>query len=173
MALSGDRDLLDRLVLEHLPGALRFAVRLTGRVDLAEEIVQEALCRAARGIHTFRGQSQFGTWLFAIIVRAFRDHTAAVRRRGAVAVVSPDLADPRAEDPAAAVLEGELSELVAQRISALPPRQREVLVLVTCEQLSPREVAEVLGISESSVHANLHHARTRLRAELAPYLVEK
>jgi len=55
----------------------------------------------------------------------------------------------------------------------LPPRQREVLVLTAYEQLRPGEVAEVLGISESSVHANLHYARARLREELAPYLSEK
>ena len=46
-------------------------------------------------------------------------------------------------------------------------------MLITYEQLRPREVAEVLGISESNVHVNLHYARARLREELAPYLSEK
>ena len=46
-------------------------------------------------------------------------------------------------------------------------------MLTTYEQMLPREVAEVLGISESNVHANLHYARARLREELAPYLTEK
>jgi RNA polymerase sigma factor (sigma-70 family) len=68
---------------------------------------------------------------------------------------------------------GELRDLVAQRISALPVRQREVLVLTAYEQMKPREVAKVLGISESNVYANLHYARKRLREELTPYLSEK
>ena len=62
--------------------------------------------------------------------------------------------------------------MIAERILALPPRQREVLVLTSYEQLRPGEVAEVLGISESNVHANLHYARARLREELASYLTE-
>ena len=60
-----------------------------------------------------------------------------------------------------------------RRISALPLRQREVLVLTAYEQLRPSEVADVLGISESNVYANLHYARARLREELTPYLTEK
>jgi DNA-directed RNA polymerase specialized sigma24 family protein len=48
-----------------------------------------------------------------------------------------------------------------------------VLVLIAYEEMRPSEVAEVLGISESNVHANLHYARARLREELAPYLTEK
>ena len=67
----------------------------------------------------------------------------------------------------------ELRDLVARRIAGLPSRQREVLVLTTYEQMRPREVAEVLGISESNVHVNLHHARARLREELTPYLTEE
>ena len=65
------------------------------------------------------------------------------------------------------------SSPVAARVSALPPRQREVLVLITYEGLSPRAAADLLGISEASVYSSLHLARQRLRQELAPYLVEQ
>ena len=67
----------------------------------------------------------------------------------------------------------ELGELVADRVSALPPRQREVLVLIAYEGLSPAEVARVLGISEANVHATLHVARRRLRTQLASLLMER
>ncbi len=173
MARAGNQGLLDRLVAEHLPEALRFAIRLTGSPEMAEEVVQEALYRAARGRDTFRGQSQFRTWFYRIVVSAFHDQVAASARRRGNEELTDGLADPRGEDPAAAAMMGELRELVARRIAALPPRQREVLVLITYEQLRPREVAEVLGISESNVNANLHYARARLREELAPYLTEK
>ena len=173
MTPSGGGDALDRLVAEHIPHALRFAIRLTGCVSWAEEIVQEALYRAVRSRHTFRGQSQFRTWLFRIVVRAFYDSLNASPKNADSRGLADEPADPRGTDPAAALLADELSELIAQRVSALPPRQREVLVLIAYEQRSPREVAEILDISESSVHANLHYARSRLRAELAPYLAEK
>jgi RNA polymerase sigma-70 factor (ECF subfamily) len=173
MALAGNQGLLDQLVAEHLPEALRFALRLSGCQETAAEIVQEALCRAARGIGSFRGQSQFRTWFYRIVISAFHDHTAAAARQCCSGELTDELADPRGEDPAAAAMTNELRDFIAMRVSALPLRQREVLVLITYEQLRPREVAEVLGISEANVNVNLHHARARLRDELAPYLSEK
>ena len=171
MTRAGNQGLLDRLVAEHMPEALRFAIRLTGCQEMAEEVVQEALYRAARGADSFRGESQFRTWFYRIVISAFRDQLTASARQRCAGELTDDLADPRGEDPAAAMA-GELRDLIAQRISALPPRQREVLVLTTYERLRPRQVAEVLGISESNVHVNLHYARARLRAELAAYLTE-
>jgi RNA polymerase sigma-70 factor, ECF subfamily len=171
MTSAGDRELLNRLVLEHVPDALRLVIRLGGSHDLADEVVQEALYRMARRAHTFRGEAQFRTWFFRIVLNALADHYRNAARRGEQDCLE-EVADPRAAEPGAALEAGELSELVARRVSELPPRQREVLVLVTYHGLSPREVAAVLDISESNVHAQLHYARARLRAELAPYLTE-
>jgi RNA polymerase sigma factor (sigma-70 family) len=173
MTLGGNQGLLDRLVAEDLPKALRFALRLTGGQETAEEVVQEALYRAARATDSFRGRSQFRTWFYRIVISAFRDQLAAAARHRCSGELTDKLADPHGEDPSALTLAHELRDLVARTISALPSRQREVLVLTTYEQMRPREVAEVLGISESNVHANLHYARVRLRDELAPYLTEK
>jgi RNA polymerase sigma-70 factor (ECF subfamily) len=164
----GETTPLDRLVEEHLPGALRFAIRLTGNPESAEEVVQEALLRVARSWRTFRQQAQFRTWLFRIVINVFRDRTPT---RLAPTSLATDVVDGRVADPAARLLSAELSQLVAARVSALPPRQREVLVLVAYEGHSPREAAELLGISEASVYSNLSVARQRLREELAPYVV--
>ncbi len=71
------------------------------------------------------------------------------------------------------MLRKEFHEFVAERVSALPPRQREVLILMTYENLTAAETAELLDITEANVHSTLHVARERLRRELAPYLVEK
>jgi RNA polymerase sigma-70 factor, ECF subfamily len=172
MTLAGDLRLLDRLVAEHLPAAMRFAARLTGNGEAAEELVQEALYRAVRGVGSFRGQAQFRTWFYRILITAFRDQLVAAARRPYGGELAEGLAG-RDDDPAATAMLGELQELVARQISSLPPRQREVLLLISYEQLRPSEAAEVLGISESSVHANLHYARARLREELAAYLSEK
>ena len=173
MTAAGNQGLLDRLVAEHLPDALRFALRLSGCQAAAEEIVQEALCRAARGIASFRGQSQFRTWFYRIVISAFHDQLAASARQRCAGELTDELCDPRSENPLATAMANELRHIIAQRISALPLRQREVLVLTAYEQLRPSEVATVLGISESNVYANLHYARARLREELTPYLTEK
>ncbi|MBI2823614.1 MAG: RNA polymerase sigma factor [Planctomycetia bacterium] len=167
----GDRSSLDRLVLDHLPAALRFAVRLTGDADSAEELVQEALVRVAQRWGEFRGEAMFRTWLFRILINTFRDSLRRRRTRLAIADEEADeVPDARVVEPPEAALAGELGERVAAEVSRLPPRQREVLVLVAFEGLSVRDVAGVVGISEGNVHSTLSAARARLRERLAPYL---
>jgi RNA polymerase sigma-70 factor, ECF subfamily len=160
---------LDQLVREHLPVALRFATRLTGNADAAEEVVQEALVRVVRAWSGFRGEASFRTWFFGILIRVFRDRLA---RAGAEVSLddSLSLVDSVQPRPEAAALAGELAERIAEEVSRLPPRQREVLVLSVYENLSPAEVAEAVGINVSNVYATLSLARGRLQARLASYL---
>jgi RNA polymerase sigma-70 factor (ECF subfamily) len=162
---------LDRLVEAHLPAALRFATRLTGDKDAAEDLVGEALVRVAVQFATFRGDAEFRTWLFRILINAFRDR---LRRRSPATVSiedeQVDPIDPNASTPAEVVALGELSDRIATEVSRLPPRQREVLVLIAFEELSASETSALLGITEQNVHSTLSAARTRLKARLAPYL---
>jgi RNA polymerase sigma-70 factor (ECF subfamily) len=162
-----DSDRFDQLVSGHLPAALAFAVRLTGDVHAAEDLVQEALYRAAKSWESFEGRSAFKTWLFQIAVNVFRDQLA---RQTPASELSDDLADDRSAGPVDRASARELGPLVARLVSALPPRQREVLVLTAYEGLTPAEAAGALGISESNARANLAHARERLKRQLAPYV---
>jgi RNA polymerase sigma-70 factor (ECF subfamily) len=163
-----DRDTFDQLVSSHLSAAHRFAIRLAGDVHVAEDLVQEALYRAARGWQGFRGQAAFKTWLFQIVVNVFRDQLG--KRGDDARRLDDDLVDARSAGPADEASAGELGPLVAALVSALPPRQREVLVLVAYEGLTPAQASAVLEISETNARANLAHARQRLKEQLAPYM---
>jgi RNA polymerase sigma-70 factor (ECF subfamily) len=167
---------LDRLVLDHLGAALLFATRLTGDRDAAEDIVQEALLRAVRRLATFRGEAQFRTWLFQIIVNVFRDRLRA-SQAACVSIEqhAEDLRSTSMAGPAEAAIQAELEAIVGREVSRLPPRQREVLVLSAYEQFSTRQIAAVVGISEANVYSTLSAARWRLKTRLAPYFgsVEK
>ena len=66
----------------------------------------------------------------------------------------------------------ELRERVADSMARLPPRQRDVLVLATYENLTTDEIASVLQISNANVHSTLYVARQRMRKLLQPYLAE-
>jgi len=166
-----DRDTFDRLMLEHLSAALRFAIRLLGDSHEAEDLVQEAMLRAARNWQSFRGASSFRTWLFQILINAFRDRLRM--KRPTAEVMNEDVQDRRSIDPLAATQGAELAEIVAKHVSLLPPRQREVLVLLTYEQVSVHEAAKLLETSEQNVRTNLHFARERLKKDLSAYLSEK
>ena len=163
-----DRETLDRLVSEHHPRMLRLATRLTGRLETAEEIIQEALLRATRSWSGFRSQSDFKTWVTRIILNVFHDWLAKQRKSSAL----EDVPDLRHADPPSCAMAEELGRYIADRVSALPPRQREVLILLTYEGLTASEASQLLNIQVANVYATLYEARQRLRAELAPFLAE-
>jgi RNA polymerase sigma-70 factor (ECF subfamily) len=167
-----DAAALDHLVLEHLSAALRFATRLVGNPDVAEEIVQESLARVVRAWPGFRQEARFRTWLFRIILNVFQDHLRKPAPATQIEASDEQIIDPSTPNPAITAMAVELGEIVARQISTLPPRQREVLVLRVYEQLNVKEVAGLLGISEANVHSTLHVARERLREKLSPYFTD-
>jgi RNA polymerase sigma-70 factor (ECF subfamily) len=161
MARPINRRDVDRLVVEHLPAALRLAARLTDNADAAEEIVQEALCRVLRQWRTFRGESSFKTWMLQIVVNVERDR----RRQPSIFKCQHDeLLEPLAKTaapPEAAAIR-ELHAELRSAVDRLPPRQREVALLTWGEGLAAADVARVLGTSEANVYTNLHLARKQV-----------
>src|SRR5258705_10115176 len=109
--VSVDRDTFGRLVLEHLPAAQRFAIRLCGNVDAAEEIVQEAMLKAAKSWKSYRGEAKFKTWLFAIVVNAFRDWLRKASEGGRLTI---EIEDAKSAFPGERVEAEELGEAVAR-----------------------------------------------------------
>src|SRR4051794_4635165 len=102
-----DRDTFDRLMLEHLSAALRFAIRLLGDPHEAEDLAQDAMPRAARNWKSFRGDSSFRTWLFQILINAFRDRLRSKREPSEG--MDDDFADERTIDPVLATQGAELA----------------------------------------------------------------
>ena len=153
-------------MLDHLSAAHRFAIRLVHDPAEAEDLVQEAMLRASTHWRSFRGTSAFTTWLIQIVVNVFRDR---LRRRGDEALAI-DPIDARQIDPLASSASAEIGEIIAGAVSTLPPRQREVLVLVAYENLSVTDAADVLGITAGNARTNLHLARERLKLQLAPLM---
>jgi RNA polymerase sigma-70 factor, ECF subfamily len=161
------RETLDDLVSEHLPSLRRLATRLTGRIESADDVTQETLLRIVRGWEGFRRQSAFKTWATSILLNVF--HSWLARQHESLPLT--DVSDLRQADPMSCAMAEELGRHIAQRVSALPLRQREVLILLAYEGLSAEEAGQLLNIQVANVYATLYQARQRLRAELAPFLV--
>ena len=159
MARSIDRSAVDRLVVEHLPAALRFALRLTGDADVAEDVVQEALCLVLQRWRSYRGEASFGTWLLQIVVNVDRDRRR--RQRGVLPMPAAEVVSNTAP-PVEQAAADELHARVRAAIGRLPQRQREVALLSLGEGLPAREVARVLDITEANVYTCLHLARKRI-----------
>jgi RNA polymerase sigma-70 factor (ECF subfamily) len=174
MSDAPDRRLLDRLVREHLGELMRLAVRLVGDLDAAEDVLQDALAAVARSWPGFREEASFRTWATRIVINAFRDHLRRNDRAAAVRTTpfEEEPADTRRSEPRQAAEQSELGERIAACVSALPPRQREVLVLIVYEGLPPADVARMLDMTAANVHSTLYAARQRLARDLAVYMTE-
>ena len=142
----------------------------------AEDAAQEAMLKALANIRKFRGESRFSTWLIQITVnealmRRRRERTRIMEaiddRREEEGEYTPrDFADWR-EIPSEVLERKEVRQKLAEALSSLDPKYREVFVLRDMEQLNIQETADVLGISVASVKTRLLRARLMLRDLLA------
>lgn len=175
---GAEADLLDRFRRD-APGAFEQVVeqfeqriaRLThrllgwrGAAD-SQDIVQDVFLAALKHRTRFRGNSGLGTWLTAITVNCCRSHQRRLRLRRLLfrRVLLDDTSAPAAwEVPASA----ERSTKVRAAVEALPPRDREVVILRYFESLSPTEIAGVTRQSKNAVEVRLHRARAKLSEAL-------
>jgi RNA polymerase sigma-70 factor (ECF subfamily) len=148
---------------EHLDVVYRYALRLTRDNQLAHELTQETMLRAWRRRATLREPAAARVWLLRIATNLWTDW----RRRK---VPTPQLLqeDPPSRDPTITgkLIRQENVLLALAALDQLPPRQREVMHLVTVEQMSHGEVAAILGISVAAVGASLSAGRKELRERL-------
>lgn len=165
---AGDRDALTELYGRYQRPLFGYLLLLAPDRGTAEEILQDTLVAAWRGAGRFEGRSGVQAWLFGIARRQAHDR---LRRRALprapedalAAVPSPE---PGPEDRALA--SASRSEVVAA-LGAVAPIHREVLVLALGEELSYRELVDVLGVPMGTVKSRLSNAKRALRAALLPH----
>jgi RNA polymerase sigma-70 factor (ECF subfamily) len=153
---------LDRLFREAVADVHAYAFSLLGDRDAAEDVTAlafERLYKARARLDDRRGTPR--AWLFAIARNAALDE---LRRRGRQPLASAT-PDPlvAAQDAVEPLEQAERRASVREALAALPPREREIVLLKFHGQLSNAELAEALGISESNAGTRLHRALGRLR----------
>ncbi|MGH0033878.1 MAG: RNA polymerase sigma factor [Myxococcota bacterium] len=154
----------EALVTRHRDRAVRLAWRLVGGdLAAAEDVTQEALVRAFRGLRSFRGDAQLDTWFYRIVARQAYSYVRWRRVRERFAATDPDQAGDPAPGPEGDPL---LRERIGRALDALSRGQREAFVLVHMEGFTLREAAEIMGKADGTVHSHLHRALSRLRSEL-------
>jgi RNA polymerase sigma-70 factor (ECF subfamily) len=144
----------------------RFALRLTGDRDQAEDLTQETLLRAWRHRRRLRDPDRARVWLFKIAANLWRDRVRRARRRPDPTTTSADELPSSNVPPDKQLIDREDVQRTVDAMDGLPPRQREVLYLYACEELSLAEIADVLDISSNAVKASLSLARKRMRRQL-------
>jgi len=152
-----------RLFDDHYLPLFRFAWRLTGSVNEAEDIVQECfLALLGPGCGFDPARTPLRTYLFGA-VRNQSFHRLR-RREQTLGAESTDHRNPEKQ-----ALSSEIADTVAAAIAGLPETQREILLLAHYEELSLAEIAEITSLEVTAVKSRLQRARAALRETLADY----
>jgi RNA polymerase sigma-70 factor (ECF subfamily) len=179
--LNGESECFYELVRPYERAIFLAALSLVRNEADAEDIVQEAVLKAFKGLHSFRQEAKFSTWLIQITLneakirlRKDRRHLYESMDEGQCSedgdYIPKDLADWR-EIPSEALEQKELREALIKALNTLPERYRTVFVLRDVQQLSIAETVQALGISEASVKTRLSRARLKMRDTLATSLM--
>jgi len=155
------------------PSIYRYVLRLVGDARLADDLTQDTFLRVHQHLGALKDAAALEAWLYRIATHVcydrFRQHE---HRRPALPVVAQVEAgtDAVAENdplrPDQLVERQEMSECVLAFLDALPPAQRQVLVLHDVQGYTNPEIADMLSLSLHNVKMRLHRARARLRAAM-------
>jgi RNA polymerase sigma factor (sigma-70 family) len=169
-AQRADRDAFEALYRAHAARVYALCLRLTADVAKANELTQDVFIRAWKALPDFRGEAEIATWLHRIAVNAMLQQRRGDRRREARVA----LAEDRDED-ARALERGSTSAHdvgtaidLERAIAALPPGVRRAFVLHDVEGFTHVEIAEMTGLAEGTLRAQLHRARQLLIEALRP-----
>jgi RNA polymerase sigma-70 factor (ECF subfamily) len=144
--------------LPHFDAAYNLARWLSHSPADAEDLVQDAMLRAFRAFDGFRG-GDAKPWLLAIVRNCWRSSGADVRRRGHVPLPDEDTLVSEEAGPESRAVRASESRKLNEAIALLPDEFREVLILREMEDMSYREIAEVIGSPIGTVMSRLARAR--------------
>ncbi len=157
-------DIRNRMV-ELLPRLRRFSYALTGNLDEADDLVQEACTRALASASQWQAGTRLDSWMYRIAQNIWFDKLRASKTRGEV--VDVDTAADIVGSDGRDVTENHMTlQLVAKNISALPTDQQLVIAHVCVDGQSYKEAAEALGIPIGTVMSRLARARQTLHAAM-------
>jgi RNA polymerase sigma-70 factor, ECF subfamily len=163
-AAGGCRASFGALVTDCYGRIYRLAWRITGSQQEAEDVAQEVCLKLGRAMRGWRGDSAFETWLYRLTYTTAIDQVRAHQRfalSGAANLI-PLFEGQTSPAPDAGAEHDDLWAAVR----ALPPQQRDAVMLVYAEEQSHAEAAVIMGCSEKTVSWHLHEARKRLKVTL-------
>jgi RNA polymerase sigma-70 factor, ECF subfamily len=171
-ARNGDPGAFHDLVDQYARFLYSLALSLTSSNPDAEDLVQETLAGAFRGLGSFEGRSSLKTWLARILIRQnARRHRSAGTRPAEVPLDEAAEAEDIAQTtPSQEATETRIDIMAA--IRALRPDSREIIVLREVEGLSYDEIAEVLDVPRGTVESRLFRARRQLQERLKDYIAD-
>jgi RNA polymerase sigma-70 factor (ECF subfamily) len=157
---AGNRRSFSELVKRHQKGLLRMSLRFVKDLDTAEDVVQESFIKAYEKLHSFEGRASFKSWLFQIAVNNARNRIRD-SRKNMIDIDNVQLAV--GAEAESGMVHGAIAGMLREEVDKLPDRQRTALVLRVYEDLSFKEIAEIMACPYDTAKANYRHAMMKLR----------
>jgi RNA polymerase sigma-70 factor, ECF subfamily len=168
MGATGSRPGIAPLVERHYESLYRYACRLSGAAADAEDLTQEAFCKAQAQLSQLRDPERAKPWLFAILRNAYLHRARSDRARRHVSLDAvgdlPDDLPPEIPEIGSEQLQGALNEL--------PEGFRTPVILFYFEDMSYRDIAEQMDLPIGTVMSRLARAKAHLRERLVPSVGE-
>jgi RNA polymerase sigma-70 factor, ECF subfamily len=168
-AKRGDMEAFAALVKLHERFVYNLALRSLGNSEDAADAAQDTFVRAWMGLPEFRGDSQFRTWLYRIVINLCINRSPRLRRDLDALTHDEFLDLPSPETASARAEKRELHALVQREVERLPERYRLLISLRYQHDLAYEEIANLLNLPLGTVKTGLFRAKERLREGLAVY----
>ena len=160
---NGFRKSFEELVFRHQRFLMKVVLRMTRDLDAAEDVVQESFIKAYRRLHLFEGRASFRSWLYQIALNTarnrFRKHAREVMNGDQLEMA----VDGRLDET---LMERDVRSTLLREVEKLPDRQKQALSLRVFEDLSFKEIAEIMGCPYDTAKANYRHALMKLKKTL-------
>ena len=165
----GDTDAFRALFEKHKDAVYSIALRYSGDAAVAQDIAQDTFLKLFSTLGTFRGDSNFESWLYRVVVNSCFDQKRKTRRL--TPLVDEVLAVLQTPDLSVLdeVLQAEMSTHVQSVVDSLPPDQRMVIVLRYTQGLSYDEIAAILGCASGTIASRLNRAHKVLERRLSRF----
>ncbi|MHC4080017.1 MAG: RNA polymerase sigma factor [Planctomycetota bacterium] len=164
-AKEGDEEAVEALIRAHQDALYAFILRMSGRPETAEDIVQEALVRVLRNLHRFDSRYRFSTWLFTIAKRLYMNLSQKLGPAfdTDMVEVSPGGGRGPGRQAARAETMDNVRHLIDAALATLPSQQREIMLLFHQQGWPIAEIAEHVRMPQGTVKSHLHRGRNRMR----------
>lgn len=165
-AKAGDRSAFRVLVERYMKHAYNVAYNFVNDHDDAEDVAQEAFVRVYQSLHSFRGEAEFGTWLYRIVANLSFNR---LRQRKSVQKREVALNDQTLHQFATEAVDcppHDVHAYIERVLHELPTLQRAVVILRHLNGMSTRQVSEILQCTEGTVKTHLHRGLRKMRSKM-------
>jgi RNA polymerase sigma-70 factor, ECF subfamily len=160
--LGGSKRNIELLVDAHYETLYRYAYRLSGASQTAEDLTQETFCQAQKNLHQLRDPAKAKSWLFSILRNAFLHRLRASKQEREISLDGIGEIPERGPEPALPIDSAQLQ----MALSDLPEAFRTPVILYYFEDFSYRDIAEQMNVPLGTVMSRLARAKTFLRQRL-------